>query len=529
MIKKKFIFFSILLFIVSFYVNFLAANIGILPIDSFAFFDTGYLTSKGLHPLKDFWVSTGILVDYIQAIFFKLFGVSWFTYVLHASFINYLLTILSFIFFYKNGLNIYLSFFYSLFISVLFYPNIGTPFAYHHALMFSVLSLLILYSIIEFNKKFLWFCLPISMVLSFLCMQAPSGYVNLLIIFYLIYHLINKKDYVNYKYFLSGSLACIISLIFYFLFFEIPIYNFIYQYILFPISIGGDRLIGNNGAFITLNSKMTFKSIFLDFKFIYFTLLIFIYVFFKNYKLLTSNILKKNLEILIIVIFFSLILIFNQMITANQIYIFCIIPILGGITHLHIAKFDNKNKLIKILLIFIVIVSGVKYFERFVIERKFIDLENINFQNSFIANKLSPKFSNLRWKSVHFPSNPNLEFENLKLVIKEIKNDSRRIMIISHYQFFSGILDKNLNNLNRWYTHDNNSYPLDRHKYFNVYKDFINSKIKKNKIQVIYIVDATGKGWLKISNFEQYLNDICFSNKIIVKDYFSSHTIKNCE
>ena len=102
------------------------------------------------------------------------------------------------------------------------------------------------------------------------------------------------------------------------------------------------------------------------------------------------------------------------------------------------------------------------------------------------------------------------------------------IMIISHYQFFSGILDRNLNNLNRWYTNDNNSYPLEDHKYFSVYKDFINTKIKENKIQVIYIVDATGKGWLEISNFEQYLNDICFSSETIVKDYFSSHTIKDC-
>ena len=29
--------------------------------------------------------------------------------------------------------------------------------------------------------------------------------------------------------------------------------------------------------------------------------------------------------------------------------------------------------------------------------------------------------------------------------------------------------------------------------------------------------------------FKKYLNDICFSDKTIIKGYFSSHTIKNCK
>jgi hypothetical protein len=101
-------------------------------------------------------------------------------------------------------------------------------------------------------------------------------------------------------------------------------------------------------------------------------------------------------------------------------------------------------------------------------------------------------------------------------------------MIISHYQFFSALLDKNLNNLNRWYTYDNNSYPLENNKYSDVYKDFINKKIKDSSIEAIYIIDASGKGWLKFSNFKQYLNDICFFDKTIIKDYLSSHTIISC-
>ena len=37
---------------------------------------------------------------------------------------------------------------------------------------------------------------------------------------------------------------------------------------------------------------------------------------------------------------------------------------------------------------------------------------------------------------------------------------------MTDYQFLSFLTEKNLNIPNRWYTHDNNSYPLDNHKYF---------------------------------------------------------------
>jgi hypothetical protein len=119
MIKKKF-FYSLILLAVSFYATFYSANRGILPIDSFAFFDTGYLVSEGLHPLKDFWITTGILVDYIQGLFFKLFGVSWSSYIIHAATFNFVLSIFFFFFFYYSKLSIELSLFYSLAISLLF-------------------------------------------------------------------------------------------------------------------------------------------------------------------------------------------------------------------------------------------------------------------------------------------------------------------------------------------------------------------------------------------------------------------------
>ena len=83
--KKKF-FLSIIILVFAFYINFHYSNIGLYPIDTFSFFDTGYNVTKGYHPIKDYWVISGILVDYIQAIFFYIFGTNWNSYVFHSSF-----------------------------------------------------------------------------------------------------------------------------------------------------------------------------------------------------------------------------------------------------------------------------------------------------------------------------------------------------------------------------------------------------------------------------------------------------------
>ena len=59
--------------IYSYFVNWQSGNIGIMPIDSFGFLDTGYSITKGHLPIRDFWIFTGLLVDYMEALFLFLF------------------------------------------------------------------------------------------------------------------------------------------------------------------------------------------------------------------------------------------------------------------------------------------------------------------------------------------------------------------------------------------------------------------------------------------------------------------------
>ena len=66
-------FFIAFLFLFSLLINQYYGNRGIFPADSFAHFDTGFRILLGEYPFKDYWVVSGPLVDYLQAIFFYFF------------------------------------------------------------------------------------------------------------------------------------------------------------------------------------------------------------------------------------------------------------------------------------------------------------------------------------------------------------------------------------------------------------------------------------------------------------------------
>ena len=75
--------------------------IGILPIDSFLIFNSGFDLMNGYLPFKDYWTIKEPFIDLLQATFFKIIGVSWFAYVLHASIFNFIITISTYFFFQK--------------------------------------------------------------------------------------------------------------------------------------------------------------------------------------------------------------------------------------------------------------------------------------------------------------------------------------------------------------------------------------------------------------------------------------------
>ena len=307
--KQKLYLISLL--ISSYVFTFYSGFRGVSPLDSFLIFDAGLKILNGFHPFKDYWTITGPFLDYVQALIFYVFNVNWFSYILHAFILNTVLTYVAFYFFNTIGLKKIFSFIYSLSISILAYPSVGTPFMDHHATIISLISVMYFILALQKNKSSYWLILPLLLVLSFFSKQIPSVFFGLYfitILFFLLYF--NKiRDFKPVSFFLYGS-AIIILIIFLLIYLnEIPINNIILQYLFYPMSIGEIR---NN------NLILDFKNVFLQFKFIYISIIPLIFV---GYIL----IVKKNKEIVVnsdfatlITLFASFfIFIYSQLLTKN--------------------------------------------------------------------------------------------------------------------------------------------------------------------------------------------------------------------
>ena len=509
--------------IYAYFINWVSGNIGVIPIDSFGFLDTGHSILYGHLPIRDFWIFTGLLVDYMEALFLFLFGNNWNSHLAHGSFMNIVAT--AGVFFFLKELNLKFNYivFYSISFATLCYPLSGTPFAYIHAYIFSLLAIFNLVIAIKNKNKVLWFIFPFLCLFAFLSMQTPTAYILIILLILLIYYFFKNKDFKNLRFF---ALGCVSSLFLFLLFLYItktPIINFIYQYILFPMSIGEARISSNELAYIGLADQFNLKRLFGEFKFIHFFLLPLIFISIKN--------LKKNKE-LINIINFTIILctlafFFNQLITANQIYIFSLIPILAAILHFNLKNLKKKNLQNKLcyLIIFLVIFSTVKFHYRFNIDRKFHELENIDKSKAVKASQIHENFNNLKWISKS--DQPKYEIKVIKEAIKIINKDERNKILITHYQFMSTILGKNFNILNRWYLWSNDSHPTESHEHFEFYKSMVNKNIQNNKIKVIYLLGQ--KNEILFENVKNYFTNVCFESKTIVQKRFSSHKIINCK
>lgn len=522
---------SILIAIFAFYINYYYANKGLNPIDTFSFFDSGYYTAKGYHPVKDFWVISGILIDYIQVLFFNIFGFNWNAYVFHASFFNIVISLFFFYFLNQFSEKIIYNFFLSICVAVLCYPVVGTPFPYQHSFILSIISLLIFYLAINKEKKIYWFILPSLMFFSFLSMQLPSGIINVLIIIFLLFYFINfDKSFL--KYFFLGSFLSLIIFFSYFLITKVSIVDFFTQIILFPLTIGQGRIIGEENAFESakLINKLTIRGILGHFKFInIFLFANIILMIFHVKKNLKKFKLDKIIFVNIFILFCGIGFIFHQLITANQTFIFSLAPILCGILMIQINGFKllKTRNSIQLFLFALILFVTAKYHLVYNEKRKFMDLQNVNLSTALSAKTLDDKFNNLSWITPHYYSkSPRNELDLLSEAIKIIKKDPNEKMLITHYQFFSLLIDDNLNVPNRWYF-PNNTFPSSReNKYYDNYIKKFNEKLNGKKINTIYIVE-TSPGEFKFLNFKDLLKKRCFEKKEY-NEILYSIKIKNC-
>ena len=113
--------------------------------------------------------------------------------------------------------------------------------------------------------------------------------------------------------------------------------DFIIQYFSYPQSLGGSRF--------EWLSPFEFQRIIWRYKLQYLSIVILFYLFIKFS--FSKN--KKNFSdylILLSIISFCLLTIMHQLMTINAIFIYCLIPIFCGLSHIYSKKYLNSEKMI---------------------------------------------------------------------------------------------------------------------------------------------------------------------------------------
>lgn len=514
--KKEAFFYIIFLLLISFFINFYYAFIGVLPVDSFSTFNAGYDILNNSLPFRDFWSIKGPVLDIIQALYFKVFGISWISYAAHSSSFNSLFALSTFFVLKKFGLNNKYSFFYSSLASVLMYPTYGVPFTDHHVAIFSILSIYLTCVAIKNDNSIYWFFIPILLVLGFFTKQTPAAYFGILISLITLLYLFKNFNKNVLVYSISGLGFSLFIILFFIYIFRIPIKSFIVQYFLFPISLGETRL---EWLF-----PLEFTRFFLRFKLLYIALLVPIVLLFNNFfKNFVSILYKENL-IFLLLLGTLLIFITHQLMTINGLFIFFLIPIFSGFSHIYSNKFKNKKFLINFFVI-LSLVSTFYYHQKYISKRETLALKNIDLNKAIDSKKLDYRLKGLKWITYHYPENPNDEFKKLFEVIEIIKKDKKTKMIVTDYQFISVILDINDNSAARiWWRH--HIYPENNNKFFFEWKSFLLNKIYKQNINVIYTIYPL-EGETNI--FEGLIGNDCVKTTKLTEILLKQELIKSCK
>ncbi len=507
---KSIKYFSVItLFFFAFLINQFYGNQGLFPHDSASHFDSAFRILKGQHPVKDFWIISGFIIDYIQSFFFLIFGANWQVYIAHASLFNSLLTVFLLFFFQAIGLNFFYSLIISFSFSILAYPSSGTPFVDHHSSFFSLVAFMCLILAFRKENKIFWFMIPVFLILAILSKAVPAIYFILTFLIILVAHIFFKKNLTAIKYLSLGVLVSFCSLLIILILNKINIYELFIQNIIYPSTIGSERYEN------FLNANLI-KIIF-QYKFIFLFNAILLFFLF-----LERNNKDKHFSLIEISIFImtTLIFIFHQTLTKNQIFINFLIPLQIG----YILLFLQNKKFLIYFFIFSLLVLTYKYHIRFNHERKFHELRDVNLEKAIPAEKIDNKMKGLKWITPQFPKDPSEEIVNI-LEIKKILDKEENFILMSNYTFLSVVLDKKTNLPTRWFTFDGTDFPRTDNKYKKMYTSLFKKIIKENNIDKIFVIKP-----VTLKEVYDYVEKKCFretnlNNKIIKLDILDCEKI----
>jgi len=508
----------VLLLFISFIVNYYYGHQGLMPLDDLQNFNSGYRVKLGDFPFIDYYSITGPILDIWQSNIYKVFGVNWQSFVIHASIMNCLYSLSIFFFLKKLNFSNLQSFFFSLSGGLLMYPSAGNPTVEHSSLTLSIIALFFFIIGLKEKKNYFLIISIFIFCLSFFTKQVPTVYfVTFCIIIY--FSKIFGEIKISKTFFLILSSITIFSLfIFYFFINGVPLINIINQYFIFASSLGESRFVSINYNIFYENTSKLFFLIFLIIPSIY------------------LSFTTRNFDNLIILSGLSLIIIIYENHSQNQPITFSLLPVILALFYFFYNKEIPNNNLIKyffyiitvyafyrilryeILYIFIffifififILMSWKKiiislnylvltylfivsclYFEKYVKIRSWDDLNKYSLLNSFNASLIDGKLTNLKWKTVYFE---DIQKEK-KLIFNTIeflkKLEHSKYILISDYQIYNIILKKrDYSPVKYWFK--DHTYPNKNHKLRSDFDNFFKKKIYENKISLI-ILDNTAE------------------------------------
>ena len=473
-------FYLVLIFLFSFFINFYYAKFGSFPIDTFLHYDSSFRILNNEYPVRDYWIVSGFIVDFFQSFFFKILGVNWLAYTFHSSIFNSFLSIFSYYFFLNLNLSKEKSLIYSLSVATLAYTISGTPFVDHHATFFLLIaSYLIVFVLNLPNKNYLWAFIVMLFFLSFLSKQVPAVYVILSQGIILTYFFIKKKKINTIKIIIFSFIFFLSFFILTLIYLKIDLKLFYIQYLEYPRTIGFNRY-----------DKFTksFEIFFNQYKFLFLPIILIFIIKFKKAQKKNFRFILKDLITFFIIFAFSMSLLFHQIMTRNQIFIYFLIPIFLALLDSEMKNFGIKNKkYFSIILIVFTVFITLKYHYRFNETRKFHELEKVDLTKSVSALKIDKDLKGLHWITPLF-NEPSEEILILKQSKNRIEQIDHEIIFITNYLFLDSVTKKRLNYPSRTTTVEGASIPTRDQRFYKNYKKFLINKIKKNNIKEIYFL-----------------------------------------
>ena len=527
---------GIVVAVVAYQINNYFGFIGLNPTDSFLVFGSGDRVLKGDLPFKDYWiVSGGPLIDIMQSFVFQILGVSWSSFVIHASILNSIFSISIFFYARLTKLSKKTSLFFAILSSFIMYPAAGTPQTDHHSIIIGSISLIFFIIFLKKKNYTPLFFFPIIFLGCFFIKQVPAAYYIILIcLISLFYYLFKKQK----EIIINLLLGSIIAFAVFFLILKINnilVLDVYKQYVALIIQ-------GVNVRVDSYAKTLVFDNI-LKIKYIIFLLIPFVAIVAQNLKKI--ELIKKESFYLDIYLFTGLIVssALHESYTNNQSVTFGLLPIysiiilslikenkskilfyiFSALSIIGVLRLINENEIYLILLIIfpliyffgskynislkktssLVIVYtlliALLYFETIVRNRYWHDIVNPNWDNAVAAEQIDLKLKGLVWLSGE--SNTQKEILNIENNLSYLKSLDENYIIITNYQIYSAILDiQNFSPVRYWW--NKLSYPSKGNKYRNEFDVFFQNKINKNNVKKIIVLSDINQENVDINEFE---------------------------